>query len=179
MGIATLFRHFPTKEELVVAVVADRMEAYAQATAEALADPDPWHGFTGYVHKVCAMQAADRGFADVLTMSLPGAQTLEELRARAYEGFLELIGRAKDSGQLREDFTSRDLVLLLTANAGVLSATADAAPDAWRRLVAWMIQSFQAPARGRLPDPPEDAALYEAMRRASHGVSSPDAGKRR
>ncbi|MFF1570840.1 TetR/AcrR family transcriptional regulator [Streptomyces sp. NPDC058293] len=179
VGIATLFRHFPTKEELVVAVFSDRMEAYAQATAEALADPDPWHGFTGYIQEVCAMQAADRGFADILTMSFPGAQALEALRAQAYQGFLELIGRAKDSGQLREDFTSRDLVLLLMANAGILSATGDAAPDAWRRLVAWMIQSFQAPARGPLPDPPEDAALYEAMRRASHGVTSPETGKRR
>ncbi|MDU8993322.1 TetR/AcrR family transcriptional regulator [Streptomyces mirabilis] len=110
VGIATLFRHFPNKEELVVAVFADRMEAYAQATAEALADPDPWNGFTGYIEEVCAMQAADRGFADILTMSFPGAQALEALRAQAYQGFLELIGRAKDSGQLREDFTSRDLV---------------------------------------------------------------------
>ncbi|MFJ1811265.1 MULTISPECIES: hypothetical protein [unclassified Streptomyces] len=37
------------------------------------------------------------------------------------------VGRAKDSGQPREDLTSRDLVLLLMANAGVLGATADAA----------------------------------------------------
>ncbi|MFC8142394.1 TetR/AcrR family transcriptional regulator [Streptomyces paradoxus] len=179
VGIATLFRHFPTKEELVVAVFTCRMEAYAQATEEALADPDPWNGFTGYIREVCAMQAADRGFADILTMSFPGAQALEERRAQAYQGFLELIRRAKDSGQLREDFTSRDLVLLLMANTGVLSATGDAAPDAWRRLVAWMIQSFQAPARGPLPDPPEDAALFEAMRRASHCVTSPETAKRR
>ncbi|MFJ9197169.1 TetR/AcrR family transcriptional regulator [Streptomyces flaveolus] len=179
VGIATLFRHFPTKEELVVAVFADRMQGYAQATAEALADPDPWSGFTGYIQEVCAMQAADRGFADILTMTFPAAQALEELRAQAYQGFLELIARAKDSGRLREDFTSRDLVLLLMANSGVLSATGDAAPDAWRRLVAWMIQSFQAPARGPLPEPPEDAALYEAMRRASHGITSPETGKRR
>ncbi|MFM9595113.1 TetR/AcrR family transcriptional regulator [Streptomyces scabiei] len=179
VGIATLFRHFPRKEDLVAAVFTDRMKAYAQATAEALADPDPWHGFTGYIEDVCAMQAADRGFADVLTMSFPGVPELEQYHARAYEGFLELIGRAKSSGHLREDFSSRDLVLLLMANAGVLSATGDAAPDAWRRLVAWMIQSFQAPARGRLPDPPEDAALYAAMRRASEGVTAPEAGKRR
>ncbi|MDT9700937.1 TetR/AcrR family transcriptional regulator [Streptomyces sp. P17] len=179
VGIATLFRHFPSKEELVAAVFADRMEAYARATDEALTDPDPWSGFTGYIQAVCAMQAADRGFADILTMSFPGAEALEALRARAYNGFLELIGRAKDSGQLREDFTSRDLVLLLMANAGVLSATGDAAPDAWRRFVAWVIQSFQAPARGPLPDPPEDAALYAAMLRASHGVTSPGTGKRR
>ncbi|MFG2557133.1 TetR/AcrR family transcriptional regulator [Streptomyces sp. NPDC048581] len=179
VGIATLFRHFPGKEDLVAAVFADRMEAYAQATAEALADPDPWSGFTGYIEKVCAMQAADRGFADILTMSFPGAEALEARRTEAFHGFLGLIGRAKDSGQLREEFTSRDLVLLLMANAGVLSATGDAAPDAWRRLVAWMVQSFQAPARGPLPDPPEDAALYEAMRRASHGVNLPETGKRR
>lgn len=179
VGIATLFRHFPRKEDLVAAVFADRMKAYAQATTEALADPDPWHGFTGYIETVCAMQAADRGFADVLTMSFPGVPELEQYHARAYEGFLELIGRAQDSGQLRVDFTSRDLVLLLMANAGVLSATAGAAPDAWRRMVAWMIQSFQAPARGPLPDPPEDSALYEAMRRASQSATAPEAGKRR
>ncbi|WP_432187494.1 TetR/AcrR family transcriptional regulator [Streptomyces sp. Tue6028] len=179
VGIATMFRRFPSKEELVAAVFADRMDAYVQATAEALADPEPWRGFTGYIETVCAMQAADRGFADVLTMSLPGAEALEACRAEAYQRFLELIARAKDSGDLREDFTSRDLVLLLMANAGVLSATGDDAPDAWRRLVAWMIQSFRAPARGALPDPPEDAALYQAMRRASLGIASPETGSGR
>ncbi|GAA2484791.1 hypothetical protein [Streptomyces longisporus] len=111
-------------------------------------------------------------------MSFPGAQALEALRAEAYQGFLRVIGRAKDSGQLREDFISRDLVLLLMANARVLRATGDAAPDAWRRLVAWMIQSFQTPARGPLPDRPEDAALYEAMRRVAHGMGSSKTGNR-
>jgi hypothetical protein len=42
-----------------------------------------------------------------------------------------------------------------------------------------MIQSFQAPARGPLPDPPDDTALYEAMRRASKDVTTPETGKRR
>ncbi|WP_329126255.1 SbtR family transcriptional regulator [Streptomyces sp. NBC_01465] len=154
------------------------MEAYARATAQALADPDPWIGFAGYIEKLCAMQAADRGFADILTVSFPCAEAMETRRTEAFHGFLELIGRANDSGHLREDFTSRDLVLLLMANAGVLSATGDAAPDTSRRLVAWMVQSFQAPTRGPLPDPPDDAALYEAMRRASHSVNSSETGKR-
>ncbi len=39
VGIATLLRHFPTKEELVAAVFADRMDAYADAVAQALDDP--------------------------------------------------------------------------------------------------------------------------------------------
>src|SRR3954451_15681544 len=62
VGKATLSRRFPTPEDLINAVFADRMDGYAAAVEAALADPDPWHGFTGYVHTVCAMQAADRGF---------------------------------------------------------------------------------------------------------------------
>src|SRR5690349_9869692 len=55
VGKATLSRRFASREELINAVFADRMDAYAGAVAEALADPDPWHGFTGYIHAVCAM----------------------------------------------------------------------------------------------------------------------------
>ncbi|MGO4748849.1 TetR/AcrR family transcriptional regulator [Streptomyces sp. 2MCAF27] len=166
VGIATLFRHFRAKEDLIAAVFADRMDAYVAAVKDALKAPDPWDGFTGFIEAICAMQAADRGFADVLTATFPDSEALQERHAAAYHGFLELIGRAKDSGRLREDFASQDLVILLVANAGVVNFAGDALPDAWRRLVALMIQSFETPARGPLPDPPEDDALYEAMRRA-------------
>ena len=40
------------------------------------------------------------------------------------------------------------------ANAGVVTATRDAAPDAWRRLVGYLIQAFAAEAAQPLPDPP-------------------------
>src|SRR5947208_234412 len=78
VGIATLFRRFPTKEDLVAAVFADRMDAYAVVVAEALDDPDPWRGLVGIIESVCAMQAADYGFADVLTMTFPTAKALEQ-----------------------------------------------------------------------------------------------------
>jgi AcrR family transcriptional regulator len=178
VGIATLFRRFPTKEDLVAAVFADRMDAYADVVAEALDDPDPWHGFVGIIEKVCAMQAADYGFADVLTMTFPTAKALEERRLEVYHSAVRLIDRAKAAGRLREDFTPEDLVLVYMANAGVVNATGDQAPDAWRRVVALMIQSFEAPARGPLPDSPEPDALYMAMLRASQGYfASPEPGK--
>ncbi|MGP4112756.1 TetR/AcrR family transcriptional regulator [Streptomyces sp. 4N509B] len=165
VGKATLARRFPTRDDLVNAVFADRMDAYAAAVTTALDDPDPWHGFTGYVHAICAMQAADRGFADVLTMTFPAARALEARRAEAYNGAVELIARAKATGHLREDFTDRDLPLLLMANAGVVNATGDAAPDAWRRLVAHLIRSYAAPGAPipPLPDAPPPAALHRAM----------------
>ncbi|MBZ9645855.1 TetR/AcrR family transcriptional regulator [Streptomyces sp. PSKA30] len=167
VGIATMFRRFPTKEELVDAVFVDRMNAYADTVAVALDDPDPWNGFVGYIEAACAMQAADSGFADVLTMTFPTAKALEKRRNEAYEGMVRLIDRAKAAGRLREDFDPSDLVLLHMANAGVVSATGDAAPDAWRRVAALLIQSFEAPARGPLPASPEHDALYKAMLRGS------------
>ncbi|MET7526056.1 helix-turn-helix domain-containing protein [Streptomyces sp900116325] len=165
VGKATLSRRFATREELISAVFADRMDGYAAAVATALADPDPWHGFTGYVQAVCAMQAADRGFADVLTTTFPAAKALEERRSKAYHGFLELITRAKDTGHLREDFTDRDMPILLMANAGVVNAAGDAAPDAWQRLVAHMLRSYATPGAPLppMPEPPAPAALYRAM----------------
>ncbi|MFF0110463.1 TetR/AcrR family transcriptional regulator [Streptomyces hirsutus] len=172
VGKATLSRRFATRDELVDAVFADRMDGYAAAVATALADPDPWHGFTGYVYCVCAMQAADRGFADVLTMTFPAAKALEKRRADAYHDFLELIARAKDTGYLREDFTDRDMPILLMANAGVVNAAGDAAPDAWQRLVAHMLRSYATPDAPMppMPDAPAPTALYRAMVRLTRAV---------
>ncbi|MFF7278062.1 TetR family transcriptional regulator [Streptomyces griseorubiginosus] len=176
VGKATLGRRFANRDELVNAVFADRMDAYVDAVTEALADPDPWRGFTGYLHAVCAMQAADRGFADVLAMTFPAAKALEARRAEAYNRMLELITRAKDTGHLREDFTHQDVVILLIANAGVVTATGEAAPDTWRRLVGHMIRSYATPDAPipPLPEAPAPTALYRAMVRLSHAAQDSD-----
>lgn len=47
------------------------MQAYAEAIETALAEPDPWHGFCAFIERVCQMQAEDRGFADLLTLTDP------------------------------------------------------------------------------------------------------------
>jgi len=163
VGIATMFRRFPTQDDLIAAVFADRMTAYGDAVEAALADPDPWRGFTGYVETVCAMQAADRGFAEVLTMTFPTAKALEACRARVYERFVELIAKAKATGRLRQDFTPEDMPLLLMANAGVIAVTGDVAPDAWRRLVGYLVQAFAVADPDPLPAAPSPAAMYRAM----------------
>ncbi|MDH6214466.1 hypothetical protein [Streptomyces pseudovenezuelae] len=136
--------------------------------------PGRKHGFTGYIEAACGMQAADNGFADVLTMTFLTAKAMEKRRNEAYEGMVELIGRAKAAGRLREDFDPSDLVLLHMANLGVVHACGDAAPDAWRRVVALMIQSFETPARAPLPASPAHDDLYKAMlRTAPTGDAAP------
>jgi AcrR family transcriptional regulator len=167
VGVATLYRRFPTRADLIAAAFEAKMAAYADAVTAALDDPDPWHGFWRYLERVCAMQAADHGFANVLTLTFPTTKQFEAARTRAYEGFVELIGRAKAAGKLRPDFVPEDLVLLLMANAGVITATGDTAPNTWKRFVAYMIQAFAADHADSLPRPPRPAAMYRALLRLS------------
>ncbi|WP_154794439.1 TetR/AcrR family transcriptional regulator [Occultella kanbiaonis] len=168
VGIATLYRRFPTREDLIAATFAGKMATYADAVEQALADPDPWHGFCTYVERVCGMQAADHGFTDVLTMTFPTAEALEAERSRAYRGFAKVVARAKAAGRLRTDFSDRDLVILLMANAGVINATGDDAPDAWRRLVAYMLQAFAVTTGEPLPPAPKGRDLFNAMVHGQH-----------
>jgi AcrR family transcriptional regulator len=165
VGVATLYRRFPTRADLIAGTFEATMTAYADAVAQALAERDPWTGFRGYVERVSAMQADDRGFTDVLTMTFPAAKRFEAARTRAHEGFVELIDRAKAAGKLRADFVPEDLVMLLMANAGVITATGDAAPQTWRRLVAYLLQAFAAGPDEPLPAPPTPRQMYRALLR--------------
>jgi hypothetical protein len=71
----------------------------------------------------------DRGFTTVLTMTFPTAKRFEACRDQAFADFTELIDRAKAAGKLRVDFAAEEMPMFLMANAGVLTATADA--DTW------------------------------------------------
>ena len=91
------------------------------ATSQALDNPDPWRAFAGHVRFLAQLQATDRGLADLLITEVTGAPELEELRSRALQDFTRIADRARASGALRADFTPEDLVLLLMANAGLVT----------------------------------------------------------
>jgi AcrR family transcriptional regulator len=155
VGVATLYRRFPTRESLITEVFADQMEACVSVVDDALADPDPWHGFCTVIEKVCAMQATDRGFTAAFLTAFPDAVDHERERVRAERGFAELTRRAKDAGRLRADFEQADLTLLLMANGGIAAGSTEDALTASRRLVAYLLQSFQADPFDRgVPLPP-------------------------
>lgn len=165
VGIATLFRRFPSRGDLVDAVFREKMTAYAAAVEAALADTDSWRGFTGFIDAICRMQADDRGFAEVLTLTFPSAKGLEADRRKAGAQLGALIARAKATGHLRADFAHQDVPLILMANAGVVTATRDTAPDAWRRLVGYLLQSFAADAAQPLPAPPTRSQVSRSLER--------------
>ncbi|HLT62810.1 MAG TPA: helix-turn-helix domain-containing protein [Microlunatus sp.] len=156
VGMATLYRRFPTKEELVAEVFADQFSSCQSLVDEALADPDPWRGFCLVVRQVCAMQALDRGFSAAFLTEFPEAVDVVTARERALAGFTRLVRRAQRAGALRRDFAPTDLALVLLANGGIVADTPEATLAASRRLVGYLLESFRADrsvAPGPLPPP--------------------------
>ncbi len=145
VGTATLYRRFPTREDLLEFVFEDRIEQCA-ATVEAFlaqADEDPWAAFEGYLRTLFALQREDRAFSTVLLHPFPNSGRIEQERQRAVAGLTDLVGRAHTAGVLRPDFHVDDLTLLLRAHDGVLTG-ADGDPNAAERLAGWLLESCRA-----------------------------------
>ena len=164
-GNATLYRRFPTRGDLVAAVFADRMTEHLEAVEAGLADPDPWRGFASYVEAVGAMQARDRGIADLVTMDVPSAPDIEQLRSRAFDGLVRLVERAHAAGVLRADFTTQDVVLLLMANAGLVERAHGISAEASARLIHVLLDGFRAQAASAGPAAPSARQTRVAMHR--------------
>jgi AcrR family transcriptional regulator len=165
VGIATLYRRFPTRVELLDAVLADTVDAHVRAATDALALDDPWDGLVAYLERTCELQAADRGLNDIMSIRLPRAAAVEAARKRLYDLTGELLGRAQRSGQLRPELTVEDLAFLTWANTRILQAVrAAGAPDAWRRHLGLLLDGFRADRAHPLPEPPlSPRQVYRAM----------------
>src|SRR5438270_7912010 len=66
VGVGTVYRHFPTKDDLVAALVAERFERLAQKARESLELADPWEGIADFIRFSAEIQAEDRGLCEVM-----------------------------------------------------------------------------------------------------------------
>jgi AcrR family transcriptional regulator len=153
VGVATLYRRFPTRAALVTESFAEQLEHCVAALYEGLADPDPWRGFCSVIEQVCLTQATERGFTQAFLSQFPDYTEYAEERTRAEEALALLVQRAKDSGHLRRDFDVNDVVLVMLANSGATAGAGEEAAAASRRLVAYLLQSFRAGPAAPLPPP--------------------------
>ncbi|UIX34753.1 TetR/AcrR family transcriptional regulator [Streptomyces sp. GQFP] len=151
VGVATLYRRFPTRASLVSEAFSGQLAVCTRALDEAMADPDPWRGFCSLIEKVCATQARDHAFTAAFLAEFPDNTEFDRERARAEARLAQLVQRAKDAGQLRDDFDVSDVTLLMLANGGVVGGAQRLSPAASRRMVAYLLHSFRADGAERLP----------------------------
>ncbi|PCC43855.1 TetR/AcrR family transcriptional regulator [Brevibacterium aurantiacum] len=156
VGAATLFRRFPDRRSLITEVFATQLTRCEAVLAKAAADPDPWRGFCSFVEALGRMQIEDRGFTEAFLSAFAEGQGIDEKRMHAEAVFADLVERAQKSGKLRPDFDPSDLMLIFLANGGVSEAPPEHARDLSRRLIAYLLQSFEtqdSPTARSLPTP--------------------------
>jgi AcrR family transcriptional regulator len=141
VSIGTLYKHFPTREDFATAIFPERLAALDVIGAKALADPDPWHAFAGYLEDLYTLQAEDRGLNDVLARDLPNAPEVVSACHRGTSHVGTLITRAIEAGALRADYTIADMATLTRAMAQVIRDS----PSEWRRFLSIYVEGLRTP----------------------------------
>jgi AcrR family transcriptional regulator len=149
----TLYNHFPDRAHLIEAVFADRAATVVRIAEHALAMADPWAGLVHFLERICELQAADRGYNDLVSRRVPQA-TPRQGYLRGYQLMKQIIERAKQGGALRPDFTLEDMAFVTWGTARTVEATAGVRPEVWRRHLAMMLDGMRASAAHPLPEPP-------------------------
>lgn len=159
VGVAALFRRYPTKEELLRQVSIDGMARMTAAARDGLAAPDAWEGFAAFMRR-----CVDEGGGGLLHLAgsfRPDDEQLADSR-RLHDALAALVKRAKRDGGLRADVTPTDVYLLLSDLRVEHPTDPARTPMLRRRHLALLLDGLRAAPPARLPAP---AVSWSELRR--------------
>jgi AcrR family transcriptional regulator len=114
LGIGTLYRHFPTKQALVAAIVHDRMSRLADQ-AEALADAaDPGPAFFALVELLANEMRRKKDLGQAIT-GIDMREVTAAARTRMSAAMTRLLERAQRAGAVRAELQYEDVIALVSA----------------------------------------------------------------
>lgn len=172
VGVATMYRNFSSRPELIDAVYRERSEQLDAIVDEALAQEDSWDGLVLYLERMNSFIDADRGLRAVVMTTPQGAEDFAEGRMRRSPRVERLIARAKADGYLRQDVERSDLFLVDVMVDAVRDYTVNVDAEQWRRCMALVLEGLRArPQQAPLPG--------EAMSRDEVAAAMRDVGQRR
>lgn len=133
VGHGTVFRRFPTKDDLMYAVVERHVAEMCRLAEEALAAEDSGEAFFDLVHQVAELTMRTPGLHGCVVHcgEKPGAAELEQLVA-------QIVSRAQRAGAVRRDVKPADVQLL------VRSALVSAPEGQWRRYLDVVLDGLRA-----------------------------------
>ena len=165
-GVGTAYRRFRNRDELIDALFEDRMAQFVALAEEALGEPDPWGALTGFLERSIAMQAADRGFKELVVGHHSACDRVATVRERMLPLVRRLVERARDAGELRADVSELDVPLFSVMLGSVADFAHDTEPELWRRYLTLVLDGLRArpaPTTALTPAPLNVAQLDSAM----------------
>ncbi|MCP3162294.1 TetR/AcrR family transcriptional regulator [Myxococcus qinghaiensis] len=141
VGIATVYRHFPQRAELIAAVYRREIDACA-AEAQVLArEHPPFEALTRWLHRFTSLIATKRGLAATLNARDPTYQGLPAYFRQHLEPALQsLLAAAGAAGQVRDDV---DAYELLRGVANLCVPVAEVGPGHTQRMVDLLIDGLR------------------------------------
>jgi AcrR family transcriptional regulator len=152
VGVGTVYRHFPTKDDLIAALAVERFERLAEKVREGLEADDPWDGLCEFIRFAARLQADDRGLCEVMG-SRPEVMNASAFAVGLDKLMQELVVRAQRSGDLRKDLDWEDIPMIACSMGSVTQAQMGPGLGRWPRLVEIIIDGLRAPCSSKLPKP--------------------------
>lgn len=150
VGVATLFRNFADKDEMILAVLADEITSRVNPlVARALADPDPVRGMMYIINGVMGIASRE---ANMMAAVAVRREILIGIATPMVGSLYELLKRAQSQNRIRAEIGAGDLVILL---AMILSAVESSPPGSrsWRRYAALLGDAVLQPGKHRTLPP--------------------------
>jgi AcrR family transcriptional regulator len=122
VGNATLYRHFPTRADLIEAVYDERIRQLCAEAAELSEVREPAGALREWLRALVAHITDSRVLADAFTASREGTPDLEPPQVAAwhsaiFDAALPLLTAAQGAGAIRPDLTLMELLALTAAVA--------------------------------------------------------------
>ena len=133
VAIGTLYRHFPTRLDLLMAAFKPRLQEFLDGANKAMEMDDPWEGFVDYLENLFGVQAGDRGFNDFLSRRFTDNAETERIHDEMCQQIEDVLTRAQEAGEARRDIALADIVNLIWSHGRIIEATSATTPNAWRR----------------------------------------------
>ncbi|MQA15834.1 MAG: TetR family transcriptional regulator [Pseudonocardiaceae bacterium] len=134
VGMGTLYRHFPTKDELLDTVLHEDFLAWTRSARQAAADHrDPWEALSAFLDDALARQSRHRAMLERFADSWDTTPAAAECTQRLRPIIDELLARCHEAEVLRPDVTSGDISLLLISLGRIVQV--QAGDQQWRRLL--------------------------------------------
>lgn len=154
VGKGTVFRHFATKDDLLAAIVLDRIEALTALGEKLLRATDPGDALLEFL-TAAAQQRQQRDLSFLAEAGELNAE-VTRVRDRMNRAIHALVDRAREHGAVRADITGTDVILLMCAPNHVTSYLPDAPPELWRRYLAIIFDGLRPAGAHPLPQPPPE-----------------------
>jgi AcrR family transcriptional regulator len=146
-GVGSVYRQFPSKTDLLAALVVERLrDIEGDADAALASTAGPWPALTGLLWTLAERQADDDVLGEAMA-TVSEREAVELALADATAALERLLAAARAEGRLRPDATTLDLRLLFAATRAAVQLQ----PDAWRRMLELGIDALEAAPASRRP----------------------------